>query len=72
MIGTDELAMALYTAWKERQDFIAPLSEETAWRSGRSRLTRPPWKMLTTPQQSVWRHVAEVAGRTVADAMGAA
>lgn len=72
MIGTAEFAERLYEAWRQRQDFVAPLSEETTWRSGRSRSTRPPWRMLTTIQQDVWKHVADAAGRAVADAMDVA
>jgi hypothetical protein len=71
MIGTSALADRLYEAYRERQDVVAPLSEADAWQTGRSRTTRPPWKMLTSIQQSVWRHVAETAGRIMADAMGA-
>ena len=71
MIGTAELAERLYEAWRARMDFVAPLSE-LEWRSGRSRSTRPPWRMLTTVQQDVWMHVADATCRAVADAMDVA
>jgi hypothetical protein len=66
MIGSEELAKRLYEVWRRKQDLIAPVADE--W----TRRDRPrrSWDHIGTVQQTVWREVADEAGRVLADAMG--
>lgn len=70
MIGTSELAERLYVAYRERMEFVAPLTSQDSY-DGRLK-PRPNWAHLSPRQQQVWKHVAEVAAGVLVDAMGAA
>lgn len=74
MLGTEELAKAMYDAWKKRMDVVEPvLGNQFHWSGKQSDnpRPRPRWEHLTSIQQSVWRDVARDIGGVLADAMGA-